>query len=76
MLVFFQLAKGNAQWYEKVHEFSQSLIQQIDTMSAIASTFSQFATMPTGQSERINVKEVVGRALELGIFDWRGVYWQ
>ncbi|MDB2394275.1 ATP-binding protein [Flavobacteriaceae bacterium] len=60
-----QAAKGNAQWYEKVHEFSQSLIQQIDTMSAIASTFSQFATMPTGQSERINVKEVVGRALEL-----------
>ena len=60
-----QAAKGNLQWYEKVHEFSQSLIQQIDTMSAIASTFSQFATMPTGQSERINVKEVVGRALEL-----------
>lgn len=60
-----QVAKGDAKWNEKVHEFSQSLIQQIDTMSAIASTFSQFATMPTGQSERINVKEVVGRALEL-----------
>ena len=60
-----QVAKGDTKWNEKVHEFSQSLIQQIDTMSAIASTFSQFATMPTGQSERINVKEVVGRALEL-----------
>ena len=60
-----QVEKGDAKWNEKVHEFSQSLIQQIDTMSAIASTFSQFATMPTGQSERINVKEVVGRALEL-----------
>jgi signal transduction histidine kinase len=60
-----QVAKGDSQWNEKVHEFSQSLIQQIDTMSAIASTFSQFATMPIGQSERINVKEVVGRALEL-----------
>ncbi len=60
-----QVAKGSSEWNEKVHEFSQSLIQQIDTMSAIASTFSQFATMPTGQSERINVKEVVGRALEL-----------
>ena len=60
-----QVAKGSSEWNEKVHEFSQSLIQQIDTMSAIASTFSQFATMPAGQSERINVKEVVGRALEL-----------
>ena len=60
-----QVAKGSSEWNEKVHEFSQSLIQQIDTMSAIASTFSQFATMPTGRSERINVKEVVGRALEL-----------
>jgi signal transduction histidine kinase len=34
-------------------------------MSAIASAFSQFATMPTGQSERTNVVVTAKRALEL-----------
>jgi signal transduction histidine kinase len=60
-----QVTKNDTKWNEKVREFSQSLIQQIDTMSSIASTFSQFATMPTGNSERINVSEVVSRTMEL-----------
>lgn len=60
-----QVAQGNSQWKTQVHEFSQTLIQQIDTMSAIASAFSQFAAMPTGQSKRLNVTETVKRALEL-----------
>ena len=60
-----QVTKNDSKWNEKVREFSQSLIQQIDTMSSIASTFSQFATMPTGNSERINVSEVVSRTMEL-----------
>ncbi len=34
-------------------------------MSAIASAFSQFATMTTGQSERTNVVVTAKRALEL-----------
>ena len=60
-----QAAKGILASDDKVHEFCQSLIQQIDTMTAIASAFSQFAAMPTGQSERINVVTTVQRALEL-----------
>ena len=60
-----QVAKGSSAWKEQVYEFSQTLIQQIDTMSAIASAFSQFATMPMDQSARINVTETVNRALEL-----------
>ncbi len=60
-----QVAKGSSKWKTQVHEFSQTLIQQIDTMSAIASAFSQFAAMPTGQSERLNVTVTVQRALEL-----------
>lgn len=60
-----QVAKGSSEWKTQVHEFSQTLIQQIDTMSAIASAFSQFAAMPTGQSERLNVTATVQRALEL-----------
>jgi two-component system nitrogen regulation sensor histidine kinase NtrY len=60
-----QHGKGSEAWKSELRDFSQTLIQQIDTMSAIASTFSQFATMPTGQSERINVVQTVKRALEL-----------
>ena len=60
-----QVAKGSSAWKEQVYEFSQTLIQQIDTMSAIASAFSQFASMPLEQSARINVTETIKRALEL-----------
>lgn len=60
-----QVAKGSSEWKTQVHEFSQTLIQQIDTMSAIASAFSQFAAMPTGQTERLNITATVQRAMEL-----------
>lgn len=50
---------------EKVVEFSQTLIQQIDTMTAIASAFSNFAEMPTENSETLNIVEVVKRALDI-----------
>ena len=49
----------------KVNEFSKSLIQQIDTMSAIASAFSSFAEMPKQKSEELNVTEVVRLALDI-----------
>lgn len=60
-----QVSKGTSAWTDEVHEFSQSLIQQIDTMSAIATAFSQFAAMPSGQSQRLNVTATVQRTLEL-----------
>lgn len=60
-----QFAKGGTQSREQVHEFSQSLIQQIDTMSAIASAFSQFAAMPTGNAKRLNINSSVQRAMDL-----------
>jgi nitrogen fixation/metabolism regulation signal transduction histidine kinase len=52
---------------EKLREYSQTLIQQIDVMSSIASAFSDFAKMPTQNRERINVITVVKLALD--IFD-------
>lgn len=60
-----QVSKGDSQWREEVHEFSQSLLQQIDTMSTIATAFSQFAAMPSGQSERLNITTAIQRSLEL-----------
>lgn len=49
----------------KIGEFAKSLIQQIDTMSNIASAFSNFAHMPAQQNETLNVVTVVKLALEI-----------
>jgi len=49
----------------KVVEYSKTLIQQIDTMSNIASAFSNFAEMPAQQNETLNVVEIVKLALEI-----------
>ncbi|WP_188373293.1 sensor histidine kinase [Winogradskyella haliclonae] len=50
---------------QKVSEYSNTLIQQIDTMSSIASAFSNFAKMPAQQSEELNVVHVVKLALDI-----------
>ncbi len=49
----------------KVEEYSKTLIQQIDTMSNIASAFSNFAEMPAQQNETLNVVEIVKLALDI-----------
>ncbi|WP_025742845.1 sensor histidine kinase [Aquimarina pacifica] len=58
---------NDANIHQKVSEYSATLIQQIDTMSSIASAFSNFAQMPAQQVETLNVVKVVGLALD--IFD-------
>jgi two-component system nitrogen regulation sensor histidine kinase NtrY len=59
---------------EKLAEYSQTLIQQIDVMSAIASAFSDFAKMPTQKKEKIEVISVVKLALD--IFNEKSVKYQ
>ncbi len=49
----------------KVDEYSKTLIQQIDTMSSIASAFSNFAKMPAQQNETLNVVKIVKLALDI-----------
>ena len=51
--------------HQKVDEFSKTLIQQIDTMSSIASAFSNFAKMPAQQNEMLNVVSIVKLALDI-----------
>jgi len=51
--------------YDKLSEYSKTLIQQIDTMSSIASAFSNFAQMPIQKREELNVAEVVKHALDI-----------
>ena len=49
----------------KLEEYSKTLIQQIDTMSSIASAFSNFAKMPAQKSENLNVVNIVKLALDI-----------
>ena len=51
--------------HKKVEEYSNTLIHQIDTMSAIASAFSNFAKMPAQQNEILNVPKIVKLALDI-----------
>ncbi|MEO1030134.1 MAG: ATP-binding protein [Bacteroidota bacterium] len=51
--------------HQKVNEYSNTLIQQIDTMSSIASAFSNFAKMPAQQSEELDVVYIVRLALDI-----------
>ena len=50
---------------QKLEDFSDTLIQQIDTMTTVASAFSNFANMPTQQNERLNIVQVCKTALEI-----------
>ena len=55
---------------QKVEEYSKTLIQQIDTMSSIASAFSNFAKMPAQKNEMLNIVEVVSLALDIFTEDY------
>ena len=59
----FDPADPNAK--TKLAEYSKTLIQQIDTMSSIASAFSNFAEMPAQQNETLNVVKIVKLALDI-----------
>ena len=50
---------------QKLEEFSKTLIQQIDTMSAIASAFSTYAQMPAQKDETLDVVTITKLALEI-----------
>jgi nitrogen fixation/metabolism regulation signal transduction histidine kinase len=50
---------------DKMAEFSESIIQQIDTMSSIASAFSNFAQMPHPVWEDLNLVEEVKKGLDI-----------
>ena len=59
---------------EKLKEYSQTLIQQIDVMSSIASAFSDFAKMPTQKKEKIEIISIVKLALD--IFNEKAIKYQ
>ncbi len=57
--------KNDSQIEEKIKEFSSSLIQQIDTMSSIASAFSTYAKMPAQKDDNLNLVKITKLALDI-----------
>jgi len=51
--------------YKKLDDYTKTILQQIDTMSAVANAFSNFASMPAQQNETLNVVRIVKMALEI-----------
>lgn len=49
----------------KLKNISQTLISQIDTLSSIASAFSDFAVMPQPKPIRLNLSELLSKAVNL-----------
>ncbi|PKH49794.1 two-component sensor histidine kinase [Tenacibaculum sp. Bg11-29] len=50
---------------EKMSEYSETLIQQIDVMDSIASAFSNFAKMPNQRREKLDVVDIVKHSLDI-----------
>lgn len=50
---------------QKFNEYAETLIQQIDTLSSIASAFSTYAKMPAQQDETLHVQNIVKLALDI-----------
>ena len=57
--------KNDSNIDKKLDEFIKTLIQQIDTMSTIASAFSNFAEMPAQEGGKINIIEITRLALKI-----------
>jgi two-component system nitrogen regulation sensor histidine kinase NtrY len=56
---------GDPNLKQKINDYSETLIQQIDTMSSVASAFSNFASMPAQQNETLNVVDVVELTMDI-----------
>lgn len=50
---------------QKMEEYTNTLLQQIDTLSSIASAFSTYARMPAQQDETLNVVKIAKLALDI-----------
>jgi len=60
--------KPNASKAEsELKEFSQTLLEQIDTMSGVANAFSDFATLPQAKKKKVDLVEATRKAIQ--VFD-------
>ncbi len=52
-------------WPQKLEKISRTIIEQIDSLSRIATEFSDFAKMPQSRWEKLEISEVISTAVEL-----------
>jgi two-component system, NtrC family, nitrogen regulation sensor histidine kinase NtrY len=52
-------------WEERLSRFSKTIVEQIDSLSIIASAFSDFANMPKSKFKRTELTEIVQNAIGL-----------
>ena len=52
-------------WEKHLKQVSETLIHQIDTLSSIATSFSNFAKMPESKSEGLNLVDILKHAMSL-----------
>src|SRR5690554_650196 len=57
--------QNDADIEQKMEEYTDTLLQQIDTLSSIASAFSTYAQMPAQQDETLDVQYIVKLALDI-----------
>ena len=50
---------------ERLKKFTLTLVEQIDSLSAIATAFSDFAIMPQSNLEKVNIVAVINNAIEI-----------
>lgn len=55
---------------QKMGEYTNTLLQQIDTLSSISSAFSTYAKMPAQQDETLNVVKISKLALDIFTEDY------
>src|SRR5690606_26999367 len=58
------------QFEQKFERFSKSFVEQIDSLSRIASEFSDFAKLPDTRLDDVDIRQVAEQAI--GIFDHNG----
>lgn len=58
------LKKGEEQ-KDKLNDFCDTLIEQIDTMSNVATSFSDFATLPKTQLEKTDIVDATKKVVEI-----------
>ncbi|MFA6923914.1 MAG: HAMP domain-containing sensor histidine kinase [Bacteroidales bacterium] len=50
---------------ERLQKFTRTMIEQIDTLSAISTEFSDFAKMPHTNNEKIELSEIINNSIDL-----------
>lgn len=57
--------RGDREWSERVDKISQTLIEQIDNLSSIATEFSNFAKMPLAKNEEVELSRKIMNTIDL-----------